>query len=482
MRALVWFRADLRVDDNPALAAACRQATEGVIGVFLIAHEQWREHDWGDLRMDFVRRTLAALSADLSHLGVPLLVRSAPRFSQATSVLLGVAREHRCEALFFNREYEVNERERDEHVTQMLENAGVAVHSSTDQVILRPGALRTGTGGWYTVFTPFRKAWLSRVAEDGLGDVESPRRITRPVTVKSDPVPPAIPGFKPVAAAPQERWIAGESEARSRLERFIEDRIREYHAQRNLPACGGTSTLSPYLAVGAISVRRCLHAAVEANRGRLEATGSGPASWINELIWREFYRNILVGFPRVSMGRAFRRETEAIRWRENESDFQAWCEGRTGFPIVDAAMRCLRETGWMHNRLRMIVAMFLTKDLFLDWRLGERHFMRHLIDGDLASNNGGWQWSASTGTDAAPYFRIFNPTEQSRTCDPNGAFIRQWVPELRDLDDRVIHDPSSASPLMMGRIDYPAPIVDHRAARERVLRAFQALKQGEHQS
>lgn len=182
------------------------------------------------------------------------------------------------------------------------------------------------------------------------------------------------------------------------------------------------------------------------------------------------------------MGRAFRRETEAIRWRENESDFQAWCEGRTGFPIVDAAMRCLRETGWMHNRLRMIVAMFLTKDLFLDWRLGERHFMRHLIDGDLASNNGGWQWSASTGTDAAPYFRIFNPTEQSRTCDPNGAFIRQWVPELRDLDDRVIHDPSSASPLMMGRIDYPAPIVDHRAARERVLRAFQALKQGEHQS
>lgn len=475
MRALMWFRADLRVHDNPALAAACRQASDGVVGVFLIASKQWRDHDWGDPRVDFLRRTLAALSADLSRLGMPLLIRQAPRFTDAPAVLLELAREHRCSALFFNREYEVNERARDGQVSSAFESASIAVHPTTDQVILPPGAVRTGDGGWYTVFTPFRKAWLARVAEDGPGSLESPRPIRHPIAVKPDLIPNEVPGFAPVSAAVQDRWPAGQSEAIARLNRFIAEQVHDYHKNRDRPALNSTSALSPYLAVGAISIRQCLHAAVGANLGRLEATGSGPATWINELIWREFYRHILVAFPRVSMGRAFKPQTERLPWREDEREFEAWCEGRTGFPIVDAAMRCLRETGWMHNRLRMIVAMFLTKDLFLDWRLGERHFMRRLIDGDLASNNGGWQWSASTGTDAAPYFRIFNPTEQSRKCDPNGAFIRQWLPELRDLDDRGIHDPSSLPPLTRVRLNYPEPIVEHRAARERVLRAFKGL-------
>jgi deoxyribodipyrimidine photo-lyase len=198
--------------------------------------------------------------------------------------------------------------------------------------------------------------------------------------------------------------------------------------------------------------------------------------WFSELLWREFYQHILVGHPRVSMHRAFREETEAIEWSDDEGHFEAWCEGRTGYPLVDAAMRCLRTTGWMHNRLRMVAAMFLTKDLFLDWRRGERFFMRHLVDGDLGSNNGGWQWAASTGTDAAPYFRIFNPDSQSRRFDPEGRFIREHVPELAQIEGSAVHDPTSEAPLLAGGLGYPSRIVDHSEARERAIAAFKAIR------
>jgi deoxyribodipyrimidine photo-lyase len=238
----------------------------------------------------------------------------------------------------------------------------------------------------------------------------------------------------------------------------------------------GTSRLSPYLAVGVVTARQCLRAAIDANRGRLDRGHPGPRAWIDELIWREFYRHVLVGFPRVSMNRAFRPETEPLPWRQDERQFKAWCQGRTGVPIVDAAMRQLQQEGWMHNRLRMIVAMYLAKDLFIDWRRGERHFMHHLIDGDLASNNGGWQWAASTGTDAAPYFRVFNPHRQSRRYDPEGLFIRRYVPELRELDSGSIHDPSAIDRRDFSRLGYPAPLCDHGQARRQVISAFKRLR------
>ena len=202
----------------------------------------------------------------------------------------------------------------------------------------------------------------------------------------------------------------------------------------------------------------------------------GPATWISELIWREFYRHVLVGFPRVGMNRAFKPATERLPWRADEGRFRAWCEGRTGYPIVDAGMRQLAQTGWMHNRLRMIVAMFLSKDLFIDWRRGERHFMRHLVDGDLASNNGGWQWSASTGTDAAPNFRVFNPFAQSRKFDPDGEFIRRWVPELGGADARVLHDPALLACERRAGLAYVEPVCDHSVARQHVIAAFRTLQ------
>jgi deoxyribodipyrimidine photo-lyase len=475
MRPLVWFRADLRVSDNTALWHACREATGGAVAVFTICPGQWREHDWADVKVDFILRTLGELRSSLDRLNIPLLVKRADTFRAAPAVLLKTARAHRCDAIYFNREYEVNESRRDEAVTQTFTDAGLEARAFHDQSVLPPATLRTTTDRFYTVFTPFRRAWIRHLNEHGVPAVRArPRR--RPETdVTADPRPDSITGFDR-SRGRADLWPAGESAAQRRLRSFVETRIRDYARHRDLPALDGTSALSPYLTVGSISVRQCLQAAMKANRNSLNGRRTGAATWINELIWREFYRHLLVGYPRVSINRAFRPGTDGIRWRHDRKAFEAWCRGRTGVPIVDAAMRQLEQTGWMHNRLRMITSMFLTKDLFIDWRWGERHFMRNLIDGDLASNNGGWQWSASTGADAAPYFRIFNPYRQSRRFDPRGDFINRYVPELDGLDGDAIHDPSTLPEPQRSSLDYPQPIVDHTEAAARAVARFRELR------
>lgn len=471
---LVWFRSDLRITDNRALHAACKETAGGVLGVFLIATKQWGEHDWGPPKVDFVLRSLASLSAELEKLNIPLLVRTADRFDDAPDQLLDVMRCYGCARLYYNEEYEYNERWRDERVAKRLTADGRSVRAFTDQVVLAPGDVMTKDGAWYSVFTPFKKRWIDRYRERGGEPVRTrPKRLPS-MLATSDPVPRQLPGFE-ISSAIADRWPAGERFARERMNDFAISRLGHYKEQRDSPGSNGTSSLSPYLSVGAISPRQCLHAALEANRNRLDSGEEGAQMWISELIWREFYKHILVGFPRVSMSRPFKPETDALPWSHDESVFRAWCGGRTGFPIVDAAMRQLNQTGWMHNRLRMIVAMFLSKDLFLDWRWGERYFMQRLVDGDLAANNGGWQWSASTGTDAAPYFRIYNPTTQSERHDPDGAFIRAFLPELAGIEGSAIHDPGRLPPLQRARIDYPEPICDHAAARERVVAAFKSL-------
>ena len=473
MRALVWFRSDLRVMDNTALDRACREADSGVVAVFAICAKQWAEHDWGAMRVDFALRNVRALSEALKKLNIPLLVLRAPRFTDLPGKLLRLAAKHECDALFFNREYEVNEQRRDAEVTATFEKHGRSVHAFTDQVILDVGGIRTDSGGFYTVFTPFKRRWLESLKAAGAPQVRGkPQRQPRLPAVPDD-VPATLRGF-PGRCRP-DLWLAGEPAARRRLGRFVSERIERYHALRDMPAVDGTSTLSPYLAAGVLSPRQCLCAAMEANRGRAGSGKKGVTTWISELIWRDFYRHILIGFPRVGMNRPFRLETDRLPWRYDEGQFRAWCAGRTGVPIVDAGMRQLAETGWMHNRVRMIAAMFLTKDLFIDWRWGERHFMRHLVDGDFANNNGGWQWSASTGTDAAPYFRIFNPFSQSRRFDPRGDYIRRFMPELEAVSADEIHEPHKSKSL---ETHYPSPIVDHATARRSTIKAFQGLSRG----
>ncbi|MBK9119252.1 MAG: deoxyribodipyrimidine photo-lyase [Phycisphaerales bacterium] len=474
MRVLVWLRSDLRVVDNAALRMAAQDATDGVLAAFLLQPQQWREHDWADIKVAFLLRNLRELRAALEKLRIPLLIRTVADFGKTPAAMQQLVREYACDAVYWNHEYEWNEGKRDAAVAYACGRAGVKTRAFHDQTIVPPAALQTGQGDFYSVFSPYRRAWLRHVDEHALGEVLPAPRRQPELAAEPDDLPDRVPGFN----ADRDRadlWPAGPKAAEKLLEDFVAARLRTYHEQRDTPAAGGTSRLSPYLALGVISPRQCAAAAREANADRLDGPHRGPTVWISELIWREFYRHVLVGFPRVSRHRPFKPDTDRLPWRQDEEVFSAWCDGRTGVPIVDAGMRQLRATGWMHNRLRMITAMYLTKDLFIDWRWGERHFMHHLIDGDLASNNGGWQWSASTGTDAAPYFRIFNPYAQSQRFDPDGAFIRAYVPELRGLSAREIHAPAELPELVRVTLDYPAPLVDHSTARAAILAAFKQL-------
>ena len=479
MPKLMWFRNDLRVVDNTALWHACRggasgEGVGGVVGVFAICPEQWAAHDMAPVKVDLILRTLGVLSADLASLNIPLRIVTVARFKDVPRALSEVCRDVGAREVHANREYEFNEIRRDEAVAAALGEEEISFHAHHDQTIVAPGTLRTGEGRWYTVFTPFKKAWIKRLEADGVPEVLGKPKKQEPVKIGASDVPDRIKGFEPWPRP--ELWPAGEKEAMKRLGRFVGESIASYKDDRDFPAIDGTSTLSHQLSIGSISPRQCLHAALGANAHKLDGPSAGATHWISELVWREFYRHLLAAYPRLCMGRAFKPETERLAWRDDPGGFDAWREGRTGVPIVDAAMRSLLHTGWMHNRLRMVVAMYLTKDLLIDWRLGERHFMRHLVDGDLAQNNGGWQWSASTGTDAAPYFRIFNPISQSRKFDPEGAFIRRWVPELADLDDDDIHDPSGLPGLLRSTLGYPEPIVDRSIVKDRVTEAFQAIK------
>jgi len=409
----------------------------------------------------------------LAALRLPGVVRAPPHCRDAPAVLAGLCREHDIAGVWVNEEYGLHEQARDQAVARELYGQGVVFHSRLDQLLFRPGSVLTRSGGYFKVFSQFRRACHQQLY-GALPTLAPLPAAQQPLDIAGDVVPAAVEGFATSDASLRAHWPAGEDAALARLALFADQLMDGYQQRRDIPGVDGTSRLSPYLAAGVLSPRQCLHAALRANRGELESGSPGAVAWINELLWREFYKHILVGYPRVSRGRAFRQETEALPWRHAPQELAAWQQGRTGVPIVDAAMRQLLATGWMHNRLRMLVAMFLTKNLLIDWREGERWFMRHLIDGDLAANNGGWQWSASTGTDAAPYFRIFNPVSQSRKFDPHGRFLRAWLPELAHLDDRAIHDPSALGGLF-AVADYPPPLVDLGASRQRALAAFRDL-------
>jgi deoxyribodipyrimidine photo-lyase len=333
----------------------------------------------------------------------------------------------------------------------------------------------------YTVFTPFSKRWLSLPLPQEADLLPVPEGLATPEGLPSLPIPeePELPASVP--------FPAGEAEAQLRLARFTaspDAGITRYREQRNRPDLDGTSQLSPYLRFGMVSARQ---AVVAARAERVAAATSdacyGADTWLSELIWREFYVSILHHFPHVRAGN-FQRQYDALVWEEDEEGFAAWRQGQTGYPIVDAAMRQLAKTGWMHNRTRMIAASFLVKDLLIDWRRGERWFMQRLVDGDPAANNGGWQWTAGTGTDAAPYFRIFNPVAQGKKFDPEGAYVRRWVPELARVPVESIHEPWRTDPVEQHRAgcvigqDYPAPIVDHTMARERTLAAYAEARAG----
>lgn len=471
-RQVVWFRSDLRVHDNPALYHACDAGS--VIAVYILFPQQWEKQEDSPNKLSFWMSNLDELKTQLQTLNIPLLVYQHKYFDEASGALLKLTKQLKCDGIWFNDEHGVYEEQRDQQVEESFDAEGFNVHRFTSQTIVKPGTLKNKQGNYFKVFTPFKRAIFERFSPEQLQPLPIPakqKKISIPVNSKQ---PDYLKLFKPSANGLKERWPAGEQAAHQRLTEFINEQAEDYSEQRDIPSVDGTSSLSPYLVAGVLSLRQCLHAAWQANNTELDTGNEGLACWISELVWREFYKHILHGFPRVSMNRAFVPETEHLPWRSDKQFLQRWQNGETGIPLVDAAMKQLVETGWMHNRLRMVTAMFLSKNLMLDWRLGESFFMKHLVDGDLSANNGGWQWSASTGTDAAPYFRMFNPVSQSQKFDPEGVFIRRWLPQLELANNKEIHAPWLSKHIYP---DYPEPIVDLAESRKQVLAAFKNLKQ-----
>ena len=483
-RALVWFRRDLRADDQAALYHALRAARQ-VWCVFVFDRDILAPLPRQDRRVEFIRDSLVGLDAQLRALatshgvdGARLIVRH----GAAVDEVAALAKQLAAEAVFINHDDDPAALARDARARGALADIGVALHSSKDHVVFERDEVLTLGGNPYSVFTPYKNAWLKKANDFYLK--------AYPVAHHAGalaPLPPgldqALPTLADIGFEPSNlhtlRLPSGSAGAMELLDDFLSERIGRYHEARNFPSVKGPSYLSTHLRFGTVSIR---HLAREA-WNRL-STERGAEVWLAELIWRDFYHQILHHHPQV-VGHAFKPEYERIRWEHGkhaDSLFAAWCEGRTGYPLVDAAMHQINSSGYMHNRLRMVVASFLVKDLGLDWRRGEAYFAEKLNDFDLAANNGGWQWAASTGCDAQPYFRIFNPVSQSEKFDAEGRFIRRYLPQLALLPDKLIHAPWLAKPidLVAAKVElgknYPEPVVMHDEARERTLQRYAVVK------
>ncbi|TFZ03655.1 cryptochrome/photolyase family protein [Ramlibacter humi] len=482
---LVWFRRDLRANDHAALYHALRHCRQ-VHCAFVFDTAILQGLPQQDRRVEFIRESLVQLDEALRQLagrpGAGLIVRHAA----AEAEIPRLARELGVQSVFANHDYEPGAAARDARVRGALAHAGIALHTSKDQAIFEGEELLTQAGTAYSVFTPYKRAWLAKVDAFYLKSYPVERHAAalaeRPATLRKE-----VSTLEDIGFEPTNLWQLpvppGAQGGRALLDDFL-TRLDRYHATRDFPGVKGPSYLGVHLRFGTVSIRELARLAhVRASKSE------GAATWLSELIWRDFYFQILSNFPHVAdeagNGRSFRREYDAIAWEKGARArqlFAAWCEGRTGYPIVDAAMHQLNQTGYMHNRLRMVAASFLCKDLGVDWRWGERYFAAHLNDYDLSANNGGWQWASSSGCDAQPYFRIFNPVSQSRKFDADGKFIARYLPQLAKLPAAAMHAPWEARPeeleaagLALGR-DYPRPIVDHDEARRTTLQRYSVVK------
>ncbi|MDO9314402.1 MAG: deoxyribodipyrimidine photo-lyase [Burkholderiaceae bacterium] len=482
--ALVWFRRDLRADDHAALHHALKSARH-VWCVFVLDREILDPLPRADRRVEFIIDSLADLHEQLAALGAAHGVEGAGlivRHAWARDEIPALAQRLRVQAVYASHDDEPAALARDARVRGRLADLGIALHTSKDHVIFERSEVLTGSGTPYGVFTPYKNAWLKRLAPEHLAPWSIEPHAMHLAALPKDMVggPPSLVdiGFTPTNLSSL-KMGHGATGAQASFSDFL-TRIDAYEDTRNFPAVKGPSYLSVHLRFGTLSIRQL---AREAHRCMQDGS-RGAEVWLSELIWRDFYHQVMHHHPHVVTG-SFKEAYDRIHWEHGkhaEALFAAWCEGRTGYPLVDAAMAQINQTGYMHNRLRMVVASFLVKDLGLDWRWGERYFAEHLNDFDLAANNGGWQWASSSGCDAQPYFRIFNPVSQSEKFDPAGKFIRRYVPQLAALPDAALHAPWKARPLDLAAAgvsighDYPAPIVQHEAARARTLQRYAVVK------
>lgn len=482
---LLWFRRDLRLGDNPALCAALERH-ERVVPVYV--HDPLAETPWvpGGASRWWQHHSLVALAQELHARGSALVVRQ----GSALERLRALVRETGAEAVYWNRQYDPGFVERDRHVKEALHEDGLVAESFNGGLLVEPWTLRTGAGEPYRVFTPYWRNAQARLSEQ-MANGRAPRAAPAAIPTPSElPLSVSIAelGLLPRVAWDRgfyKTWTPGETGAQARIARFVDQAAANYRERRDLPAVDGTSGLSPHLHFGEVSP---LQLVARMERLSAEETSAGVranAEWfVRELGWREFAHHLLFHFPRTAESPMYPK-FEALPWRplrEHASDLIAWQRGRTGFPIIDAGMRQLWDCGWMHNRVRMIVGSFLTKNLLVPWIEGARWFWDTLVDASLANNTLGWQWVAGCGADAAPYYRIFNPVLQSAKFDPDGAYIRRWVPELASVPADVIHAPWQArsgvlatAGVTLGK-QYPEPIVDLAVSRERALAAYERVK------
>jgi deoxyribodipyrimidine photo-lyase len=470
-QALFWFRRDLRLEDNAGLYYALRSAPQ-VHTVFVFDRDILDAlPSKADRRVEFILQSVRLLADALHAAGGTLTVLH----GKAQDEIPRLAQRLGADAVFANDDYEPQAVARDDAVERSLAGQGIALHRYKDSAVFDRDELLNQSGEGYVVYTPYRKAWFKRCDDFACAAYPVEMHLHRLARSASTP---ALPTLESLGFAPTDLHALGVPIGPAGAERLLQgflERIADYEQERNIPARPGTSGLSVHNRFGTISVRRLAREAIDARC-------NGAGVWLSELAWRDFFFQIIRRHPHAASG-AFRREYDAIAWPNDEAAFAAWCEGRTGYPIVDAAMRQLVQTGFMHNRLRMVAASFLVKDLLVDWRWGEAFFARWLLDYDLSANNGNWQWAASTGCDAQPYFRIFSPVSQSQKFDPDGTFIRRFVPELAGLPAKAIHAPWLMRPAdqqalhcTIGR-DYPAPVVDHALQRVAALELYRRARQ-----
>ncbi|EGA71731.1 deoxyribodipyrimidine photolyase [Vibrio sinaloensis DSM 21326] len=466
---LVWFRRDLRTIDNTAFIAAIN-SNEPVVAAFIATPDSWSQHHMAPMQADLIKRRLFELQNDLASLGVPLIYAETSDYASSVDVVCNWVKQYSVTSVHLNKEYEINEVRRDDKAEQALTRLDVVLHRHDDKCQFIPGSVVNKQGHYFKVFTPYKRAYLQKLEQ-------FPVQVQKVTAVNGQKA--KVDECDLFSKDCSFRYPTEESQAYQvsteqildQLRSFVKEHSDDYQDERDFPAIEGTSRLSPYLAIGALSVRQCMARLLYQQTAPLS---EGRQTWLSELIWREFYQHLLYFEPKLSRGESFLPWGVHLRWENCPRRIKAWQQGQTGYPIVDAAMRQLNQTGWMHNRLRMIVASFLVKDLQVDWRVGEDYFMSKLVDGEYAANNGGWQWCASTGCDGQPYFRIFNPTTQGERFDPKGEFVRRWVPELADLPDKQIHQPSKW--LSVKGSSYPAPIVDHKVQREITLANYKNAK------
>ena len=462
MKKLFIFSNDLRLQDNNALYNASL-GKNGLIAAYIFNPKKWENHNDSPLKIKFQLNHLHQLKDELERKNISFKVIHADGIKTEVDKILNFVSEYKINEVFINREYGCNERLRDENLKSELGEINVNLNIF-DSSIINPELIKTGTGNYFRVFTPYSKVFRAELTEKDLAILPEPLDQNLLVEDSDD-----IPNYELTDENflnAISKYPVGSETVINIFEQFVKDKVSDYKKLRDFPSLDSTSKLSPYLTSGMISAKYCLNKLLETFD---DTPGTGQHAWMNEILWREFYKYIIFHFPRVSQNKSFSEKYDLMKWRDDEKDFQDWCKGRTGIPLIDAAMTQLNETGWMHNRLRMVVAMFLTKNLLIDWRRGEQYFMKRLIDGDHASNNGGWQWSASTGVDAAPYFRIFNPITQSEKFDKKGEFIKKFIPVLKDVPEKLIHNPPNDFRL---NISYPKMIVDLKESRKRALEAF----------